>query len=164
MRFEFDVFGQSDTCVSFQSHNYHQSSFDLNSTPRAKFKFAILHYRNRSWHSQPGWFLQYLRLRPLILRLARLGHFHVLRRKGRQFPFFGYIRRWSCNIPVSTRQIQKLIHNFSGHVIRNRDDSFNTFASGLSFTYSADSDISTCSENRQDNVSSRIHGKLRANE
>jgi len=37
-----------------------------------------------------------------------------------------------------------------GHDIRNRDDSFNTFASGLSFSYSADSDISTCSEENAD--------------
>jgi len=39
-----------------------------------------------------------------------------------------------------------------GHVIRNRDDSFNTFASGLSFSDSPDSDISTCSDDRQDKV------------
>ena len=33
--------------------------------------------------------------------------------------------------------------------IRNRDDSFNTFASGLSFSYSADdSEISTCSDDK----------------
>ena len=47
------------------------------------------------------------------------------------------------------------IRNFALQVmdIRNRDDSFNTFASGLSFSYSADdSEISTCSDDKTDNV------------
>ena len=50
----------------------------------------------RSCHSQPWWFLQYLRLWPLIHILGRFGHFHVLRKQPRQCLFFATTSRWRC--------------------------------------------------------------------